>query len=320
MCERVRRVGGGSIGDRGSRTARNKRVQPLQESVDEYKKAEGNAGKDIKVVSFSNAIWKDLERISMPRHKVVVINFESLLTSIRLHMPESLLKATEAEVPRLDDVLQDLNGFVGTQTESGARVFINQWLIAVKRILRNEFAAFVWTELCLSSASAQPVHIEEDNQTTFLTGVIDYGLASMRITMVEEEETVMQQRISIMNELQTKRIVGVFGQHRVTFVIIEAKNDRERLETHIPQVALQCVALEEEWTEGGSKIVAFCLANSKRWMFGVVDRVSGRIFHTKEQNVTQDLLQILLGLVFWASNSSQDILITILLAIKACVQ
>lgn len=35
----------------------------------------------------------------MPRHKVVVINFESLLTSIRLHMPESLLKATEAEVP-----------------------------------------------------------------------------------------------------------------------------------------------------------------------------------------------------------------------------
>lgn len=51
----------------------------------------------------------------MPRHKVVVINFESLLTSIRLHMPESLLKATEAEAPRLDDVLQDLNGFVGTQ-------------------------------------------------------------------------------------------------------------------------------------------------------------------------------------------------------------
>lgn len=49
----------------------------------------------------------------MPRHKVVVINFESLLTSIRLHMPESLLKATEAEV--LDDVLQELNGFVGTQ-------------------------------------------------------------------------------------------------------------------------------------------------------------------------------------------------------------
>lgn len=46
-----------------------------------------------------------------------------------------------------------------------------------------------------------------------------------------------------MNELQTKRIVGVFGQHRVTFVVIEAKNDRERLETHIPQVVLQCVAL-----------------------------------------------------------------------------
>lgn len=147
----------------------------------------------------------------MPRRKIVLINFESLLTSIRLHMPESVSKATKAEGQQLGDILQELNGFVGTQvsrarcwrllltlmlmssqTESGARVFINQWLIAVKRILREEFAAFVWTELCLSSASAQPVHIEEDNRTTFLTGVIDYGLASMHI--ITSKDAVNRQR------------------------------------------------------------------------------------------------------------------------------
>lgn len=152
----------------------------------------------------------------MPRRKVVVINSESLLTSLRPHMPESLLKATQAEAQRLDDVLQELTGFVGTQvsrarcwhmflsltlvpsqTESGARVFINQWLIAAKRILRQEFATFVWTELCLSSASAQPVHIEEDNKTTFLTGLIDYGLASMRIITSRDRALADKQKCTL---------------------------------------------------------------------------------------------------------------------------
>lgn len=49
-----------------------------------------------------------------------------------------------------------------------------------KPVPNRTFALTVWTELCLSSASDKPVYIEEGDKTTFLTGVIDYGVGSMR--------------------------------------------------------------------------------------------------------------------------------------------
>lgn len=49
----------------------------------------------------------------------------------------------------------------------------------------------------------------------------------------------MPHTVSIAEVTQTKQTVAIFGHYRITFVIIEAKNDRENLKKHIPQVVLQ---------------------------------------------------------------------------------
>lgn len=180
-----------------------------------------------------------------------------------------------------------------------------------KPVPNRTFALTVWTELCLSSASDKPIYIEEGDKTTFLTGVIDYGVGSMRRA---DTRLVKEQAMSIAEVTQTKQTVAIFGPYRITFVIIEAKNDRENLKKYIPQVVLQCVAFGKDWTKDQSDIVAFCLANSKRWIFGLVDRASKCVYHTDEVHTSEGeigVFEILLAIIFWVSTPSKDILTTI---------
>lgn len=146
------------------------------------------------------------------------------------------------------------------QTEAGARISIDQCLLAANRILKAHFALTAWTELSLSSSSDNPVYIEEEkgNKTTFLTGIIDYGVGSMK-RLVTDLDIIQSQAgeseferirwilslftVSIATETQTRQTVADFGSYRLGFAVIEAKNDRENLKKHIPQVVLQCIAL-----------------------------------------------------------------------------
>ncbi|KAG9218222.1 hypothetical protein CCMSSC00406_0005903 [Pleurotus cornucopiae] len=282
----------------------------IVESVDEYKKKAENSHRDVKVVAFSRASRKDLERMSL--NNITTIDFNSLLEVIKGQMLASHLEVIKTAAPFLQTVLEELSGLVGPNTEAGARISIDQCLLAANRILKAHFALTAWTELSLSSSSDNPVYIEEEkgNKTTFLTGIIDYGVGSMK-RLVTDLDIIQSQAVSIATETQTRQTVADFGSYRLGFAVIEAKNDRENLKKHIPQVVLQCIALGKDWTADRSDKVVFCLANSKRWIFGVVDRASKSIYHTDEVSIAghkTGVFDILLALIFWVSTRSEDIL------------
>ncbi|KAJ8701503.1 hypothetical protein PTI98_000271 [Pleurotus ostreatus] len=221
--------------------------------------------------------WKSRLRSLIAEAKAEGIDGYDEVQSVTVAAAESL-----AIVESVDEYKKKAeNAQKDVKTEAGARVTIDQWLLVANRFFKanRTFALTVWTELCLSSASDQPVYIEEGDKTTFLTGVFDYGVGSMRHA---DTRLVKEQAMSIAEVTQTKQTVAIFGPYRITFVIIEAKNDRENLKKHIPQVVLQCVAFGKDWTKDQSDIVAFCLANSKLWIFGLVDRASKRAYHTDE--------------------------------------
>ncbi|KDQ22306.1 hypothetical protein PLEOSDRAFT_1086990 [Pleurotus ostreatus PC15] len=80
------------------------------------------------------------------------------------------------------------------------------------------------------------------------------------------------------------------------------------------KVVLECAVFGKDWTKDQSDIVAFCLANSKRWIFGLVDRASKRVYHTDEVHTSEGeigVFEILLAIIFWVSTPSKDILTTI---------
>ncbi|KAF4581332.1 hypothetical protein EYR40_002920 [Pleurotus pulmonarius] len=212
----------------------------IVKSVEEYKKKNGNAQRDIKVVQFSGATTEDLQRLSWD--KILIIDFDALLASVKLHIPAERHDKITSTAPDLRKVLEELEGFIGTQVEAGARISIDQWLIAAHRILKENVGVFVWTELRLSSAKSRPVYIEEEkgNKTTFLTGIIDYGLATIDSTNLS---AVAAHILSISTQVPSNETVAALRGYHITFVIIEAKNDREDLQDHIPQVVLQCIAL-----------------------------------------------------------------------------
>ncbi|KAF4563873.1 hypothetical protein EYR36_003117 [Pleurotus pulmonarius] len=57
----------------------------IVKSVQEYKKKDENAQRDIKVVTFSKATIKDLQRLSWDN--ITIIDFDALLASVKLQTP-----------------------------------------------------------------------------------------------------------------------------------------------------------------------------------------------------------------------------------------
>ncbi|KAF9448976.1 hypothetical protein P691DRAFT_590167 [Macrolepiota fuliginosa MF-IS2] len=107
-------------------------------------------------------------------------------------------------------------------------------------------------------------------QETRLSGSTDYF--SFALT---SEESIMgfkaaQAAWTGSNQGLYKNIASALSNATEAFVIVEAKSPLARLESHIPQVVAEAIALASAL----SPQVPFCLTSGTEWIFGVLDQYS----------------------------------------------
>ncbi|KAF8641325.1 hypothetical protein AX16_010050 [Volvariella volvacea WC 439] len=194
----------------------------------------------------------------------------------------------------------------GNKPETQARMYIDQFLMALMGLFDRRAISLVFTELVLSSSDSSPAFVDWTNDRnqrfiTFITGRVDYTV----MTAISANSLASEARIAIQKaaENQTSSIITGIGNiitgsglsikngELLQIFIIEAKRESEvnGLGGHIPQVIGECLAIMQKT---GREYMAWCLTTGLAWYFGVTQRLEHlsqtRVYHTQLKRISAE--------------------------------
>ncbi|KAF9448999.1 hypothetical protein P691DRAFT_813324 [Macrolepiota fuliginosa MF-IS2] len=225
-----------------------------------------------------------------------------------------------------DRVIKTLDDFWNILSEESSRLLINEMeyslvstnIMEPHRLGQQQFCIPEYVLGTLPRANAKnptakqgtAITIKNNRQQeTRLSGSTDYFSFAMsdkgNIKLFKAAQTTWAGS----NQELYKHVASVLSDMMEAFVIVEAKSPLARLESHIPQVVAEAIALASV----KNPYVPFCLTSGTEWMFGVLhqhsttERSFWRTTPIPLRPTKGGILLMITLLVTWASTSPPDL-------------